>query len=79
MFTQPGTGDAPVAGDEILPASEAFRRQMDYYAHAPGTAAALGKMAALEPSTLLCMHGSAFQGNGAALLRALASSVTADG
>ena len=32
----------------------------------------LERLASLEPATLACMHGSAWQGNGAELLRALA-------
>ena len=35
LFTQPGTGDRPLVSDDILAASEAFRHQMDYYAHSP--------------------------------------------
>jgi hypothetical protein len=32
----------------------------------------LERLAKTEPLTLACMHGSAWRGNGAALLRALA-------
>ena len=39
---------------------------------APGTAATLQRLAALEPTTLLAMHGSAFEGNGRGVLEALA-------
>jgi hypothetical protein len=35
----------------------------------------LERLAALQPTTLACMHGSAWHGDGAALLRALADSV----
>ena len=45
---------------------------MDYYAHAPQTAATLEKLAREQPQVLACMHGSAWRGDGAALLRALA-------
>ena len=62
----------PVTDADILEPSEAFRRQMDYYAHAPGTAATLERLAAEAPATLACMHGSAWRGDGAGLLRALA-------
>jgi len=48
---------------------------MDYYAHAPNTRAELERLAHEAPTTLACMHGSAWRGNGAALLRALAESV----
>jgi hypothetical protein len=49
-----------------------MRRRMDYYAHAKNTGALLEKLAVLEPRTLAVMHGAAWRGNGAALLRALA-------
>jgi hypothetical protein len=45
---------------------------MDYYAHAPDTARILERIALEGPTTLACMHGSAFRGDGAALLRELA-------
>jgi hypothetical protein len=32
---------------------------------------------ALEPTTLACMHGAAYRGNGARILRALASALEA--
>ena len=35
--------------------------------------ALLDKLAATAPTTLACMHGSAWRGDGAALLRALAT------
>jgi hypothetical protein len=45
---------------------------MDYYAHAPDTSSTLERLAREAPRTLACMHGSAWRGDGAALLRALA-------
>ena len=71
LFTQPGTGEEALTEGDILEPSEAFRAQMDYFAHAPDTRAAIERMAGLEPTTLACMHGSAWRGNGAKLLRAL--------
>ena len=50
---------------------------MDYYAHAPQTVATLGRLAQLKPRTLACMHGSAWRGDGAALLRHLGEAVGA--
>jgi flavorubredoxin len=76
LFTQGGSGATPVTDADILAPSEAFRRQMDYYAHSPDTAATLERLAREEPRTLACMHGSAWRGDGAALLRALAKSVS---
>ena len=76
LFTQGGSGATPVTDADILEPSEAFRKQMDYYAHSPDTAATLERLAREEPRTLACMHGSAWRGDGAALLRALARSVS---
>jgi hypothetical protein len=50
---------------------------MDYFAHAPNTRAMLERFASLGPKTLACMHGSAWSGDGAALLRALADRLEA--
>ena len=76
LFTQGGAGTTPLTEGDILGPSEAMRAQMDYYAHHPDTAAAIERLAAEKPATLACMHGSAWRGDGAALLRALARSVT---
>jgi hypothetical protein len=46
---------------------------MDYYAHAPQTPAILERLAQEQPTTMACMHGSAWRGDGAALLRELAA------
>ncbi len=75
LFTQPGKGEAAVTESDILAPSEAFRRAMDYFSHAPNSSEILGRLAATQPQTLACMHGSAWQGDGASLLRALARSL----
>jgi flavorubredoxin len=75
LFTQPGIGERPVVEDDILAPSEAFRQQMDYYAHAPNTGKLIGKLAELAPAYLACMHGSAWRGDGGAMLRALRRSL----
>jgi flavorubredoxin len=72
LLTQPGHGLAALSEDDILGPSEAFRQQMDYYAHGPNTGALLERLAQANPRTLACMHGSAWRGDGAGLLRALA-------
>jgi flavorubredoxin len=75
LFTQPGA-DAPAHTEgDILAPSEGMRSAMDYYAHAPQTRATLERLAALEPRTLACMHGSSYSGDGSQLLRALADTV----
>jgi flavorubredoxin len=73
LFTQPGADHAPVEGAEILETSESLRRVLDYWAHAPSTRATLERLAAAGPEVLACMHGAAFRGDGAGLLRALAA------
>jgi hypothetical protein len=45
---------------------------MDYYAHTPQTRATLERLAREAPTTLAVMHGSAWRGDGARLLRELA-------
>jgi flavorubredoxin len=77
LFTQPGHGQQALTEGDILGPSEAFRQPMDYYAHAPQTAAILARLAQQQPRTLACMHGSAWRGDGGALLRHLAESVCA--
>jgi flavorubredoxin len=72
LFTQPGAQHAPLTEGDILGPSEAMRAGMDYFAHAPGTRALIEKLAATEPRTLACMHGSAWSGDGRKLLLELA-------
>jgi flavorubredoxin len=77
LFTQPGHGERALTEADILGPSEAFRQPMDYFAHAPQTAATLARLAQHQPRTLACMHGSAWRGDGGALLRHLAEAVCA--
>ena len=77
LFTQGGAGTVAITESDILGPSEAFRAPMDYYAHAPHTAATLEKLAREQPQVLAVMHGSAFRGDGASLLHALARSLNA--
>lgn len=76
LFTQPGRGEVALTEGDILGPSEAFRQPMDYFAHAPQTLATLDRLAATRPRTLACMHGSAWRGDGGALLRHLAEALT---
>lgn len=75
LFTQAGASAPPVTESEILTASEGMRGMMDYYAHATNTSAILDRLASLSPSMLACQHGSAYRGDGAALLRELAKRI----
>lgn len=77
LFTQGGAEHDPTS-DGILEASEAMRAMMDYYAHGANTRQVLENLASLEPQTLACMHGSAYQGDGGTLLRKLANKLEAD-
>ena len=77
LFTQPGRGETALTTSDILGPSEAFRQSMDYYSHSKNAGRHFAKLAAFEPRTLACMHGSAWQGDGAALLRELAQAVGA--
>jgi flavorubredoxin len=72
LFTQGGAGLPPVTESDILGPSEAFRHNMDYFSHTKNARSMLERLAATEPETLACMHGSAWRGDGATLLRALA-------
>ncbi|MBK8015471.1 MAG: hypothetical protein IPK20_01400 [Betaproteobacteria bacterium] len=72
LFTQGGDGKMPLVESDILGPGEAFRRPMDDVAHAPDTSKALERLAPARPGMLACMHGNAYRGNGAALIRALA-------
>ena len=72
LFTQPGHDNPPLTEGDVLEPAEALRKAMPYWSCGAGTRGILERLAATEPSTLACMHGSAFRGNGAALIRALA-------
>lgn len=72
LFTQGGANQPALTESDILGPSEAFRQKMDYYSHTKYGREMLERLASAEPRTLACMHGSAWQGDGAALLRALA-------
>ncbi len=72
LFTQPGADLPAVTESDILGPSEAFRQAMDYFSHTTHAGPLLEKLASTEPATLACMHGSAWHGDGAGLLRALA-------
>jgi hypothetical protein len=76
LFTQGGSGLPPLTELDILGPSEAFRRGMDYFSHTKNTRKMLEDLALTEPTTLACMHGSAWSGDGASLLRDLADSLS---
>lgn len=77
LFTQPGDGKPAITETDILEPSEAFRHAMDYFSHSTRTSALIEKLANESPATLACMHGSAWKGDGAGLLRSLGARLAA--
>ncbi len=75
LFTQPGAEHAPLIEGDILGPSETMRDAMDYYAHTRNTGGLIAKLAAHRPTTLACMHGSSWNGNGSGLLGQLAEAL----
>ncbi len=79
LFTQPGDSHPPTTTGDILAPAEAMRSRVEYYAHAPDTGAILNKLAQAAPRRLACMHGATYEGDGAAMLRALAGRLEEEG
>ncbi len=77
LFTQGGATLSSLTEADILGPSEAFRRAMDYFSHTTKAPAMLERLASTNPTTLACMHGSAWRGDGAKLIRALSHSLSA--
>lgn len=77
LFTQLGHEHAPITDADILGPSEAARVVFDYYANARNQGTLIEKLARLEPTTLACMHGSSWRGDGAKLLLALGRTLAA--
>ncbi|HXG52383.1 MAG TPA: MBL fold metallo-hydrolase [candidate division Zixibacteria bacterium] len=75
LFTQGGADNPPVTEADILGPSEAYRRELDYFSHTKNARGMLERLASAAPTTLACMHGSAWRGDGAKLLRALADAL----
>lgn len=76
LFTQGGADLPPITEADILGPSEAFRHEMDYFSHTKNARAMMEKLASLNPAILAVMHGSAWCGDGAKLLRALADALS---
>lgn len=76
LFTQGGADLPPITESDILRPSEAFRRGMDYFSHTKNARVMLERLASTNPTTLACMHGSAWRGDGARLLRDLADALS---
>ena len=76
LFTQGGAGLPPITESDILGPSEEFRQRMDYFSYTKNAHELIERLASTEPATLACMHGSAWSGDGAKLLRDLAALLT---
>ena len=73
IFAEGGTAHLALFEGDILGPSEAFRRKLgDFYTHTKETRPLLARLADLKPATLARMHGSAWRGDEAQLLQALA-------
>jgi flavorubredoxin len=77
LLSQGGSDNPAITEADVLGPSEAFRHEMDYYSHTSNAREMIERLAATQPATLACMHGSAWQGDGAKLLRALADALGA--
>jgi flavorubredoxin len=76
LFTQGGSDLPAITESDVLGPSEAFRKGMDYFSHTKNARAMLERLASTKPTTLAVMHGSAWRGDGARLLRALAGALS---
>ena len=72
LFTQGGHQHEPLTTDDILDPSEEMRAALDYFSQTRQVHELMEKLAAHSPRKLACMHGAAWEGDGAALLRQLA-------
>ena len=77
-YRDPTTSEFTVmrTADPERTAGKAFRHKMDYFSHTKYAHDLLEKLASTGPETLGCMHGSAWRGDGAKLLRALANELS---
>ncbi|NUP13964.1 MAG: MBL fold metallo-hydrolase [Polyangiaceae bacterium] len=78
LFTQPGAKTPALTEGDVLGPSEAFRHAFDYYSHTKLAKRHIERLAKLAPTTLACMHGSAWRGDGASLLRELGVALDKD-
>jgi flavorubredoxin len=71
LFTQPGANGPALTSSDVLEPSERVRTGNEYFALTSNAEDLLEQLAATNPAVLACMHGSAYRGDGAALLCAL--------
>lgn len=72
LFTQGGHQHDPLTSDDILDPSEEMRANLDYFSQTRNVYSLMEKLVKTSPRFLACMHGAAWQGDGAELLRRLA-------
>jgi len=72
LFTQGGHEHEPLTTNDILEPSENMRAALDYFSQTKRVHELAEKLALTSPRLLACMHGAAWQGDGAKLLRQLA-------
>ncbi len=77
LFTQGGIGAEALTESDILGPSEAFRMRWTISRTRRKPRRLLERLAREQPTTLACMHGSAWRGDGGKLLRELAASLSA--
>ncbi len=75
LLTHTGNG-APVTEGDIVGPALAAEGMFHAMSTAANTGPTLERLAALDPRTLACMHGSSFSGDGGAALRALAAGLS---
>jgi flavorubredoxin len=71
LFTQGGSQHEALTSDDILESSEEMRGGLDYFSRTRSVQELTEKLASTSPEVLACMHGAAWRGDGAALLRQL--------
>jgi len=71
LFTQPGGNPKALTEGDILGPSEAMRASLDYFSHSKLARGMIDRLARTKPTTLACMHGSSWHGDGEKLLLAL--------
>jgi flavorubredoxin len=77
LFTQGGHEHEPLITTDILDSSEEMRSALDYFSQTRLVRELTEKLAINSPRVLACMHGAAWEGDGAALLRQLAGRLSA--
>lgn len=82
LFFQPGDPEPVIESDIVGSARDAIQGSLDGplakdVPYTPYTDSTLERLAALEPTTLVVMHGSSFRGNGRKAILDLAAAIKA--